>query len=313
MQLLAKQQNIAIEDAAGVLIDWIDISGSQSLNLVVINDGEAEDNAIASLLLETSNDGGVTLASEATELLTAPIALTASKTIAITPTTTHMRLKAACAEDESTQASAYLMADSIEGAICTLADIKTRLAITSTDYDIMIRAIVNGIERLFCNYCGREFIVPVSDITEYYSGQGARLQLRRYPLVSITSIKQSSFYDFDNADSLVADTDYRILNNGKEGILYRVNRQWLGLDDSIQIVYRAGYQAAGAQPATGFEPMPADLREAAIQQCCLVFKRRDDIGLSGVSFDGGSMNKFTSLDLLPLVKQTLEQYKRITL
>jgi len=56
--------------------------------------------------------------------------------------------------------------------------------------------------------------------------------------------------------------------------------------------------------------MPADLREAAIEQATFLWKRKDDIGLSAVGFEGGSVSKFSAVELLPMVRQILDNYRR---
>jgi len=199
------------------------------------------------------------------------------------------------------------------GRLCTLTDVKDRLGIENTDYDTVLSRIIAGLEFMFNTYTQRNLIVTASDITEYYTGSGAYLQLRRYPIVAITSIKSAIDYDFDSADALTADTDYRLINNGLSGIIYRICACWPFTPDATQVVYRGGYTAAGAVPGDGETALPDDIREASIEQACLFFKRKDDLGLSAVSFEGGSIQKFSSMDFLPFVKQTLESYRSISL
>ena len=44
-------------------------------------------------------------------------------------------------------------------------------------------------------------------------------------------------------------------------------------------------------------------------QSSFIYKRKDDLGLSSVSFQGGSVNKFADIELLPLVKNILNKHK----
>lgn len=195
------------------------------------------------------------------------------------------------------------------GRVCTLADVKDRLGIDDTDHDSVLSRIIAGLESMFDSFCGRNLVLPGAAVTEYYSPCGSYLRLRRYPVVSITSIKESTLYDFDSAEALTADTDYRILNGGKNGIVLRLLGDWFSLADNVQAVYRGGYAAAGASLGAGETALPDDIREAAIEQACFLFKRRDDLGLAGVSFEGGSITKYAPVDLLPLVKHALDQYR----
>lgn len=201
--------------------------------------------------------------------------------------------------------------------LCTITDIKTRLGLAaSTEFDTLMTAIVAGVSAMADRYCNRVLLAPTADVTEYYAGGCDLLWVNYYPIMSVTSIKESyGDYDFAGADALVADSDYRLLKGGRTGIIKRLYTDWPDIDDAVQIVYRGGYLAAGETPAEGSDDivLPDDLREAAILQSCLLFKRRDDIGLSSQSFQGGSLNVFSKLDFEPLVKQTLDAYRRVTL
>jgi len=150
-------------------------------------------------------------------------------------------------------------------------------------------------------------------VTEYYTGLGRYLQVRRYPIVSISSIKEAALYDFDGADTLVVNEGYRIIAAGAEGILHRVYTNWLNTPDGIQVIYKGGYCSAGQAPGEGEYLLPDDLREAAIEQSSFIFKRKDDLGLSAVGFQGGSISKFSAMDLLPMVKKVLDNYRRPSL
>ena len=200
--------------------------------------------------------------------------------------------------------------------LCTLQDIKTRLGlggVTDTEYDDIITSIISGVDSIFDSRTGRTLIAPDDDVTETCTGMGRYLALRAYPVISITSIIESYDHDFTTGNILTAGTDFWQLSGGRNGIVYRANSSWLSLPDCIQVVYRAGYCGAGVTPEAGEHALPDDLREAAIEQVSLIFKRRDDIGLSSHGFDGGSIDKFQQVQLLPLVKQTLKKYERPSL
>ena len=193
--------------------------------------------------------------------------------------------------------------------ICTLSDIKERTGITTTDYDAALSRIINGVESLFNSYTGRSLIVTAADVIEYYSGCGPSLQLKRYPVISITSIKESLDYEFVSADGLEPNVDYRLINGGKFGIIWRVYADWIDILDSIEVVYRGGYCSADMVPDENEIALPSDLREAAIEQATFIWKRKDDLGLSSVSAEGGSIDKFSDMDLLPMVRRVLDRYR----
>jgi hypothetical protein len=201
---------------------------------------------------------------------------------------------------------------------CLIADIKTRLGITtSTEWDTLLTGIVTGVSGMFDREIKRPLFVTAADVTEYVTGGCDLIQLMRYPINgTITSIKETyGDYDFANATALVANTDYRILTPGEydRGLIKRLYAAWPGALNCIEVKYKGGFCAAGVTPSTGQYVLPGELREAAIEQCSLLFKRRDDIGLSSQSFQGGSLNVFSKLELEPLVKQTLGHYARKSL
>ncbi len=315
MELVKKSAAVAVTASLSTLIDWISIESLSGFTIIVSNEGGGSADDITDVQIDTSVDGGITVLTDQHAATPAvPIASAAASQADFTESAAFVRVRALCAANEDTTAIATLLADSSTGRIATLADVKTRLGTDDdTDYDIMINRILVGIESVFNAAVHRTLIVNAADVTEYYTGTCNRLGLNRYPVVSITSIKEAIDYDFDSADSLTVNTDYRIVNSGENGIIYRAYASWKEREDAIQVIYRGGYCPAGQVPGSGEFAMPADLREAAIEQASFIFKRRDDIGLASTGFDGGSINKFSAMKLLPMVETILKKYKRPSL
>ncbi|MCE5186077.1 MAG: hypothetical protein LLF76_08135 [Planctomycetaceae bacterium] len=195
---------------------------------------------------------------------------------------------------------------------CTKEQVKERLGLSSkTEPDAVLTTIISGIAGVFQSVAERPMIVTAQAVTECYTGLTDLLQVQRYPIVSVTSIKESWDRNFANATALVANTDYWLLDAGAKGLIERQYTNWLKRRDGIQIVYRGGYCAAGATPQTGEIALPADINEAAIHQACFFFKRKDDPGLSGIAFEGGSFQKYAQDNLLPMVRDVVLSYKRL--
>jgi len=197
--------------------------------------------------------------------------------------------------------------------ICTLADCKTRRGLSTTDNDTLLERIIAGVQSAFENYCRRPLLLTAAAVTEYYTGSGPYLQLNRYPIAAITSIKEAADFDFTAATALVADSDYRLIRSGKSGVLYSTLGSWDPNPDAIQVVYRGGFVAAGGTVGTGETALPADLREAAIEQAVFLFQRKDDMGLVSVNYQGGAINKQVDMNLLPQVKLILDNYRKPSL
>jgi len=314
-ELVAKTASaVAVDDSLTVLIDWVNIESVSGFTIIVENAGGGSADDIADVQIDTSDDGGVTADIDQHDGVPAvPIASGVAKAGTFTETAKFLRIRAVCAATEDTTAKAVLLADSCTGRICTLADVKERLSLSGTDYDEAINRIISGLESVFGGFCRRTFVMNAADATEYYGGCGTLLPLKRYPVVSLTSIKEALDFDFDNATAITENTEFRKINQGNNGLLYRISMSWSQVQDSIEVIYRGGYCSAGQTPGEGEFAMPPDLREAAIEQASFIFKRRDDIGLSGVGFKGGSINKFSAMDLLPMVKEILKPYRRPSL
>ena len=314
-ELVAKTSAaVAVDDSLTTLIDWTNIELFSGFTIFVSNAGGGSADDITDVQIDTSDDAGVTSSlDQHADTPAVPITTGDSKVDTFTETAKYVRVRAICGAENDTTAEAWLLADSSQARICTLADVKDRLGITKTDYDVLINRLIVGAESVFEAYIHRPLIVNAADVPEYFTALGSFLQLNRYPVISITSLKEALDYDFDSADALVADTDYRILNIGTNGVLKKIYSSWFPADDCIQVVYRGGYTSAGQTPGEGETALPADIREAAIEQVSFIYKRRDDIGLASVSAEGGSISKFAPLDLLPLVKKILDRYKKPSL
>jgi hypothetical protein len=198
-------------------------------------------------------------------------------------------------------------------SLCTLDDCKLRRGLSTTDNDTLLERIILGVQSAFESYCRRPLLLSAAAVTEYYTGSGLYLQLARYPIAAITSIKEAADFDFTNAVALVANEDYRIVASGAKGLLYSMLGSWDPNPDAIQVVYTGGFVAAGGTVGTGQTALPDDLREAAIEQAVFLFQRKDDMGLVSVSGVGGSINKQVDMNLLPQVKLILDNYRKPSL
>lgn len=314
MELIAKTSAaIAITDELTVLLDWTNIESLSGFTVIIENAGGGSGDNITDIQIDTSEDGGITPVLDAhAGVPSVPIASGNFKKATFTSTAKFIRIRAICGAEDYTTASAYLLADSTVGRICTLADVKDRLGESTTDNDVTINRIISGLEAIFDNYTMRKLLLNAVDETlNWTGGGGQRIILPRYPIVSITSIKEASDYDFENTDALVEDTDFRVKYD--DGIIYRINGKWHTQEDCIEIKYRGGFVSAGQLPEADETAMPNDLREAAIEQASFIFKRRNDPGVTSNSALGGSINIEPAMNLLPLVKQTLDNYKRLVL
>src|SRR5688572_5786003 len=87
----------------------------------------------------------------------------------------------------------------------TLANVKTRLGVTTSADDALLTLLMNSADKYIPNYCGRDF--GGGTYTEYHPGGSEFVHLRNFPVQAVTSVKVDPAYGF-GADTLVAATAY---------------------------------------------------------------------------------------------------------
>lgn len=103
---------------------------------------------------------------------------------------------------------------------------------------------------------------------------------------------------------LVSGTDFFPRN--ELGIIERVGCiGWSGwsMPETIKVTYTGGYLTDNAVGC------PADLKVAAITQAKILFDRRDQMGITGQSLEGGSISLLTPTNLPRAVTITLDNYR----
>ena len=306
-KLIKESTETTITSAGVTIIDWLDVRSFASFILTIVNTG---DNEIANIIVDSSIDGGVTIVEEAAVPDTDGSPAGYANKFDFELEVNYIRVRLV-ATDSDTTAIATLFGSEIAGSLCTLADIKERLALTDTKHNDQLNRIIASASTIFDSFCQRTFL-NTGSITEYYSEASRFLQLKRWPIIEITSIKIALDYDFSSATALTENSDYRIMHSGRSGQLMHMFNSWYGesYPDSVEIVYEGGFCSAGEDAAEGEHELPADLREAAILQCCFIFQRRDAVGVKATSFNGGSMETHSPMGLLPMVKEILKKYRR---
>ena len=199
-------------------------------------------------------------------------------------------------------------------ALTTTAIVKTRAGITGSGDDALIGTIVDGVSLAIANHCGRaargtSLLERAADRTERCDGGNEHIQLACYPVELITSIKEASYGEFDDATALTAETEYYL--QAAAGLIWRMptGAKWLRGRGTVQVVYTGGYLAAGETPTGDQIGMPKDLIDAATIQAVHLYRNRDRLGIDTISAGGASLS-VTRADLLPIVKQYIAPYRR---
>ena len=168
----------------------------------------------------------------------------------------------------------------------TTAEAKSHLAVTSSDDDAYIDALITSARSAIEAATRRALITQTHTLTRRAFG-AEQVLLPRPPLQSVTSVK---YYPSGGGaqETLAAGTDYRVNTAGTIGSIERVEgTSWPALadrHDAVEIVFVAGYGAAGSalpaallhairlQLSEMFEPQHSAKRGEAIASLTLLHK-----------------------------------------
>jgi len=190
-----------------------------------------------------------------------------------------------------------------------LENLKRHIGITvSAADDARLEDLIEEVQEEINSYCNRNFELPSADVTETYSGGVRTLSVDRWPIASITSIKEAGDWDFTNATALTANEGYRARN--ADGLIRRVGTEWLAGFDTVQVVYSGGYVADGGTVGSGETALPRDLHLAALLQCEHMYRNHEYFGKLNVSITGNTAGVSTAA-ILPQVRTVLDRYRRL--
>ncbi len=177
------------------------------------------------------------------------------------------------------------------------SDVKDFLGITATDHDVRLTALAAVAQADAEKYCDRK--LEGQALTEYYDGNGTSLlQLRNYPIKSITSIHDDLDREY-NADDLISSDDYAL--DTDFGIVELVGLTFGKGSKNIKIVYNAGYSGVG------YAALPADLKQAIVYLAAAMFLE----GLAGVNVIEAQEIVYRPGYLKKEAYKILDRYRRI--
>ena len=94
----------------------------------------------------------------------------------------------------------------------TLANVKTRLGITTSADDTLLGLLQNSADRWIANYCDRDF--GGGTYTEYHPGGSEFIHLRNFPVESVTSVNVDAGYVFGSS-TVLSTTAYVVHKIGR--------------------------------------------------------------------------------------------------
>jgi hypothetical protein len=192
-------------------------------------------------------------------------------------------------------------------SLCTVEDVRLIFDAIPANHETLVEFLIETFTQRAELECDRRFrkSTAASPTTEYVSPHHSNLfhyRVKRFPIDSITSIKQASDADFAGSGAETLETDAYQFNAD----LGLVKMQWTSFmsgEKTVQIIY-----AGGLALETG--AVPLDLRFAAARQVAFWYQRRSQPGVTEIAVSRAGRERIMSpMDLLPEVHQTLQNYK----
>jgi len=185
-----------------------------------------------------------------------------------------------------------------------LSTVKQRLGLAESDVidDALLTSFLAAVSARFERECNRVFGLTETD--EEFAGDETQLVLKVYPIISITKfdLKQNE----TDGWVLQANVDYII----RRGCVISLRSPLGSSGDQGRVTWIGGYVLPGDLPQPGQTVLPADVESAAVEQVAYWYQNRNRLGLVSISAEGGAIQQFAQLDLLPNVKPTLRKYER---
>ena len=185
------------------------------------------------------------------------------------------------------------------GDLTTLENVRAYLGLAVTSDDVLLTRLIAAASAWIQTFTNRVF--AVAPYTEVVDGNGtARLMVRNYPIVALTSVTCAEDGVAIDPASLVAGVRTVTLvptTTYTPSLTYR--RAWPLGKSNITVVYTAGY----ATP-------PMDIEEACIEIVALRYREKDRVGASSTNVHGESVT-FSVMDVPASVKTILRNWRDV--
>ncbi len=187
-----------------------------------------------------------------------------------------------------------------------LSTLKLRLGLDPIDLadDTLLTNLIKHVTGRFVAETNRCFAYA-ADHEFQFRADCLNLIVDRYPIVSVSSLwlKPSEREGWTE----VTDIDY-LISPTKTSIELEIN---LGSSREVgKVIYSGGYTLPGDTAADGATALPDLIEQAACDQIAYWYQRRNQLGLTSLTTQGGSISQPSAQDLLPHVQAVIKQYER---
>jgi len=182
--------------------------------------------------------------------------------------------------------------------LVSIDDAKIALEKTDSTHDELLDLIILGLSDRIEAALNRK-LEALSRVEKFQGGQ-TYLGLQAFP-VDLTKPFTVKF----NGSAMTIDDDYYVDAGNGIITLHLELPPWPPM--VTEVTYTGGYSPDAEGILTN---IPSGIKRACLMQTVFEFRRRKDIGLTGVNGPDGSVTKFSAFELLPEVKDLLKLYRK---
>ncbi|MGB0971777.1 MAG: hypothetical protein ACPGVG_12555 [Mycobacterium sp.] len=196
-------------------------------------------------------------------------------------------------------------------SICTLEDIRELLGVDIPEVDdqglnpkILYEAAIEATAYQAERVTGRHLRVSTSTETVRHSAARGqrRIRLKRYPLGTISEVKNAYSGQFASAQALTAETDY--YPDGERGTIERLWADWLPGPGTIQVKH------SGSGLWRSADDVDADVRHFAARNAKWLVDRKDSLGITSETIEGAAVASFVRGSMLPEFRDAMRELRR---
>ena len=193
-----------------------------------------------------------------------------------------------------------------------LSTVKSRLALTITDYDDLLTNAIKAVSVRFDKETNRT-LSRTTTATHEFDSTDTEILPPCFPIEAVTKFELKS----NETDGWTEQTGVQYLIRRKcvISLFAPLNSQPSTLNSPAlaRVTLTGGYVLPGDTPAAGQTPLSDDLEQAAVEQVAYWFRNRDTTGLIRSWPHGGTYEAFLQSDLLLEVRSVLKKYERWSL
>jgi hypothetical protein len=191
--------------------------------------------------------------------------------------------------------------------LTTLTTLKARLGIDTFDVkdDAVLTSFIQLVSARFENECNRKFGYAQNTVDEF-QGDEMELRVSRFPIDETQLISFSRLTKASEGWQAVTDAEYVLRHGCVVSLLSEIGRE----QEQLRVQYSGGYVLPGNTVGAGQVALPDDLQQSCVEQCAWLFQNKDRLGMVVIAQEGGRIQQFGELDLLPSVKAALGRYER---